>query len=252
MSSGPPTFETVGLTKRFGGLIALNDVSLHVDAGEIVTLVGDNGAGKSTLVRCIAGAITPDEGVMRIEGVEVSFRQPSDARRHGIETVHQNLALVDSLPVAANLFLGREETRGWGPFRVLHEHRMRTMATEMLERFGISVPSVRDPIKTLSGGERQSVAIGRAVGWGSKIVILDEPTAALGVRERGHVSEVVKGLREHRLAVLVVSHNLEEVFDISDRIYILRHGRLVGEHRTADSSADDIVALITGAAARTR
>lgn len=242
-----PTFEVTGITKRFGGVTALDAVSLSVDAGEIVALVGDNGAGKSTLIRCIAGAMTPDAGLMRLDGHDVVFRQPIDARRHGIETVHQNLALVDSLPVAANLFLGREETRGWGPLRVLNEARMRGTASEMLARFGISVPSVRDPIRTLSGGERQSVAIGRAVGWGSKIVVLDEPTAALGVRERGRVAGVIKGLREHRLAVLVVSHNLEEVFDISDRIYILRHGRLVGEQETKRASVDDVVALITGA-----
>ncbi len=250
MSDETPTFEAVGITKRFGGLTALDGVTLSVNADEIVALVGDNGAGKSTLIRCIAGAMTPDEGEMRLDGQSVRFHQPSDARRHGIETVHQNLALVDNLPVAANLFLGREQTRGRGPLRVLHEARMRAYAEEMLARFGISVPSVRDSIRTLSGGERQSVAIGRAVGWGSKMVLLDEPTAALGVRERRRVADVIKGLRDHRLAVLVVSHNLEEVFDVSDRIYVLRHGRLVGEHDTRTSSADDVVALITGATAK--
>lgn len=240
------TFQARGLTKRFGGLTALDDVNLSVNAGEIVALVGDNGAGKSTLIRCIAGALSPDAGHIQIDGAEVTFKQPSDARKHGIETVHQNLALVDSLPVSANLFLGREITRGRGPFRTLHESAMRTEAGAMLSRFGITVPSVRDPVRRLSGGQRQSVAIGRAVGWGTKMVLLDEPTAALGVRERGHVAAVVQGLRAHRLAVLIVSHNLEEVFRVSDRIYVLRHGRIVGEQDTTLTSPDSVVSLITG------
>lgn len=246
-SVAPPVLSLYGLSKHFGGVRAIDGVSVHIDRGEVVALVGDNGAGKSTLVKCIAGAYEPDSGRIEVEGKEVSLHHPSEARALGIEAVFQELALADHLDVVANMFLGRELWRRAGPFKVLDNRKMRARAQEIIDNFSINIPSLRSSVRTLSGGQRQGVAIGRAVGWGSKLVIMDEPTAALGVRETARIESLVSSLGDQGLAVLLVSHNLEQVFKITDRICVLRRGRLAGERRTADSSPQEVVGMITGA-----
>ena len=236
--------ELEHITKTFGGVVAVDDVSLSLQRGEIVALVGDNGAGKSTLIRIISGVHAPDSGRVLIDGTDVHFHGPNDARHYGIETVHQNLAVADNLDVATNLFLGRELTRG--PLRRLDKKRMRRRAAEILHGFGIHVPSVRSLMRELSGGQRQGVAIGRAIGWGSQLIVMDEPTAALGVQETARVEELLRRMRTEGLGILIVSHNLEQVFRVSDRIYVLRRGKLVGERTTAATHGDEVVSLITG------
>lgn len=236
--------ELSDVSKYFGGLCALDGVSLHLGDGEVVALVGDNGAGKSTLIRIISGVHAPDGGSLVIDGEPVNLHSPNAARRNGIETVHQNLAVADNLDVAANLFLGRELTRG--PLRRLDKRRMRRRAAEILDGFSIHVPSVRSLMRELSGGQRQGVAIGRAIGWGSRLIVMDEPTAALGVQETARVEELVHRMRIEGLGILIVSHNLEQVFRVSNRIYVLRRGQLVGEVETAKTHGDEVVSLITG------
>lgn len=245
----PPLMELEGLVKRYGGITALGGVSLTLRAGEVTALVGDNGAGKSTLMKCISGAHEPDEGIVRLDGRVVRFRGPSDARDCGIETVYQDLALAEDLSVAANLFLGREVTRNLGFVRVLDNKKMRIRAAEIFEEFGINVSSVRAHVRSLSGGQRQGVAIGRAIGWGSKLVVMDEPTAALGVRETARVEATIRAVRERGIAVVIVSHNLEQVFKVADWVYVLRRGRVVGEREVSQTDADEVVSMITGAKA---
>lgn len=242
-----PVVALRGVSKHFGGVTALDDVTLEVHQGEVVALVGDNGAGKSTIIRCIAGAHPPDKGSIEVEGRPVTIRQPSDAKMMGIEAVHQDLALADHLDVVANMFLGREISRRIGPLRVLDNRAMRDRAGQIISDFGINIPTLRAKVRHLSGGQRQGVAIGRAVGWGTKLVMMDEPTAALGVRETARVQQLIRSLADKGLAVLLVSHNLEQVFAISDRIYVLRRGRLAAERETASTSTEEIVGLITGA-----
>lgn len=234
-------------SKRFGGVSALQDVSISVGAGEVVAIVGDNGAGKSTLVKCLAGAHQPDEGTVEVGGRAVVLHHPSEARSLGIEVVYQELALADHLDVVANMFLGREMYHRIGPFRVLDNRRMRVRAQEIINEFAINIPSLRASVRNLSGGQRQGVAIGRAVGWGTKMVIMDEPTAALGVRETARVEALILSLAKRGLALLIISHNLEQVFKVSDRIYVLRRGTLAAERATAATSGEEVVGLITGA-----
>lgn len=238
--------EVERLSKHFGGITALAGVSLAVRPGEVLAVVGDNGAGKSTLMKCIGGAERPDSGTIRVDGVATHFRDPRDARSHGIEVVYQELALADDLDVAANLFLGRELLRRWGPFRLLDRRSMQTRAREIVNGFGVDIPAVRANVRALSGGQRQGVAIGRAIGWGTRLIVMDEPTAALGVRETARIEGVMRSLRESGIALLLVSHNLDQVFRVSDRICVLRRGHLVGARRTAETDGDEIVALITG------
>jgi ABC-type sugar transport system ATPase subunit len=243
-----PLLRAEGITKRFGGVSALEDVGLELDAGEHAALVGDNGAGKSTLVKILSGAERPDEGSIWLEGDERTFGSPVDARHAGIETVYQTLALADHLDVAANVFLGREPmlVRA-GPFGVLNRRRMAVEAERMLAETGVSIPSVGDPLMYLSGGQRQGVAIARAAGWGSRLIIMDEPTAALGVRETARVEQIIRGLKERGIAVLIVSHNLRQVFSLVDTIWVLRHGRMAGRLTAATSTPEDVIRLITGA-----
>ena len=236
------------ISKSFGGVAALQGVGLELDAQEHAALVGDNGAGKSTLVKVLSGALRADEGRIWLDGRERSFHSPVDARHAGIETVYQTLALCDHLDVAANVFLGREPllVRA-GPFGVLNRRRMAAEAERMLAATGVSIQSVRDPLMYLSGGQRQGVAIARAAGWGSRLIIMDEPTAALGVRETARVEEIIRGLKERGIAVLMVSHNLRQVFSLVDTIWVMRHGRMVGRLATAGASPEDVIRLITGA-----
>lgn len=237
------------LDKAFGNVRAVTDVSMSVRRGEITAIIGDNGAGKSTLIRCIAGVHTPDAGEVVFDDEAVKFSSPEDARRAGIETVHQNLALVEDLTVTQNLFLNRERVRGFGPVAVLDRKAMAREAHDMLSRLAVNVPSVRARVRKLSGGQRQGVAIARAAGWGSKLVIMDEPTAALGVQETAKVETLITQLREDGLAVLIISHNFDQVMRLSDQVWVMRSGRLVGGRRAADTTGDELVAMVTGAVA---
>jgi D-xylose transport system ATP-binding protein len=250
LSSPRPILEVKGLSKRFGAVQALSEVDFEVYPGEVVALVGDNGAGKSTLIKCIAGTHLPDEGKIFFEGREVKIHSPSDATRLGIETVYQDLALCDNLDVVANMFLGRELAKpaGIGP---LQELGMEKRSLEVLDSLKVTtIGSVRQPVATLSGGQRQSVAISRAVMWSAKVLILDEPTAALGVAQTAQVLALIRQLRERGLGVVVITHNLHEVFEVSDRIIVLRLGRRVATFRQEETTPEEVVAAITGARRR--
>jgi D-xylose transport system ATP-binding protein len=247
-----PILELHGISKRFGAVQALTEVDFEVYPGEVVALVGDNGAGKSTLIKCVAGTHTPDEGSIRFEGREVRIHTPADATQLGIETVYQDLALCDNLDVVQNMFLGREFTRGLGTqVELLSEIEMEKRSLEVLETLNVTtIGSVRTKVAALSGGQRQSVAISRAVMWNSKLVILDEPTAALGVAQTEQVLALIRRLRERGLGVVVITHNLHEVFEIADRIVVLRLGRRVATFDHEGTSPEDVVAAITGARAQ--
>jgi simple sugar transport system ATP-binding protein len=230
--------------KEFGAVVALEEVTLEVAPGEIVALVGDNGAGKSTLVKLIAGVHQPTSGQIVLDGEPVRFSGPSDAQRHGIEVVYQDLALANAQPVYMNMFLGRELVRG--PLRQLDRRRMATETQALLDELDIRVDSPRQTIRDLSGGQRQGVAIGRAVHWAERLVLMDEPTAALGVQETGRVEELILRMRERGRAIVIVSHSLDQVFRVSDRICVLRRGRQVGIRTTSETTGDEIVSMITG------
>jgi simple sugar transport system ATP-binding protein len=240
------------VSKSFGAIVALQDVSMALASGEVTGLVGDNGAGKSTLVKIISGVLRPDTGAVEFEGALVNFASPAEARAHGIETVYQDLALVGNLTVWANVYLGRELTRGPRFMHILDKRTMLANTREMLKRFVRDMPPIDESVEMLSGGQRQIVAISRAGAWGSKLIVMDEPTAALGVAETKAVEEVILGLRNKGLAVLVISHNLEQIFRVTDRIWVLRRGRMIGERETRSTRPDEIVSMITGAAMMTQ
>ncbi|MBG0565422.1 ATP-binding cassette domain-containing protein [Actinoplanes aureus] len=231
----------------FGSVRALVDVSLEIKAGEITALVGDNGAGKSTLVRCISGIHRQHAGTISMDGKPLHFKSPEDAREAGIETVHQNLALVEDLTVWQNLFLNRELVHRLGPLAVLNKRGMQKQAREMVATLAVNVPAVRNRVRRLSGGQRQAVAICRAAGFSSRLVIMDEPTAALGVQETARVEELILRLRDEGHAVLLISHNFAQVMRLSNHVWVMRAGRCVGGRRTEATSGEEIVALITGA-----
>jgi D-xylose transport system ATP-binding protein len=252
MSVAPATTALVDVrdvSLSFGNVRALRDVSLTLAPGEITALVGDNGAGKSTLVRCLSGIHRADAGEISFEGGPVDFHSPEDARRAGIETVHQNLALVEDLTVWQNLFLNREITRGIGPFALLDRGAMKRGARRMVSELAVNVPDVASRVRRLSGGQRQAVSICRAAGFSSKLVIMDEPTAALGVQETERVETLIRKLRDDGHAVLLISHNFAQVMRLSDQVWVMRAGRCVGGRRTTDTTGEEIVALITGALA---
>ncbi len=243
-----PLLELRGISKRFGAVQALTDVDLEVYAGEVVGLVGDNGAGKSTLIKCISGIYSVDSGQFFFNGRPVTITNPQDSAALGIETVYQDLALCDNLDVVANLFLGREQTNGGvPPVKPMDEVAMEKRAIGVLRGLQVSIPSVRTRIASLSGGQRQSVAVSRAVMWNSKVVILDEPTAALGVAQTAQVLELIRRLRSQGLGVIVISHNLADVFEVVDRIVVLRLGRRVASFDVHATSHEQVVAAITGA-----
>jgi D-xylose transport system ATP-binding protein len=247
-----PVLEVRGASKKFGAVVALQEVDFEVYAGEVVGLVGDNGAGKSTLVKIISGVHEADSGVIFIEGQPVTIRKPRDSIDHGIETVYQDLALCDNLDVVANLFIGREATTGAVPalkgLDRLDETAMEKKALGILQELHVKIPSVRNLIASMSGGQRQSVAVARSVMWNSKVVLLDEPTAALGVEQTHEVMHLITKLRERNLGVVVISHNLAEIFDISDRVIVLRLGRRTATFETKIASPEQVVAAITGLA----
>jgi D-xylose transport system ATP-binding protein len=248
-TNGAPLLALEGVSKRFGPVQALEGVDFAVRGGEVVALVGDNGAGKSTLVKSIAGIHATDEGRFTFEGREVKINTPADAVALGIATVYQDLALCDNLDVVANLFLGQEVTSS-GPgalTRQLNETAMEHRSHELLEQFAVTIPSVRSEVGGLSGGQRQQVAVARSLLGEPKVVLLDEPTAALGVAQTATVLDLIKRLRERGLGVVVISHNLADVFAVADRIFVLRLGRPAGIFDVSAASREDVVAAITGA-----
>jgi ABC-type sugar transport system ATPase subunit len=247
-AQGPPILAARGVWKSYGGVHAVADVTIEFPAGSVTALVGDNGAGKTTLIKMLAGVLQPDEGHLEVMGEPVRFTTPLEARHFGIETVYQDLALADHRDVAENLFMGRELTRGVGPLRLLAKARMRRDAAAALRDLNVRVPSVRQQVRRLSGGQRQAIAIGRAVHWGSRVLIMDEPMAALGLQEAGRVQELIARLAERGLTQLVVSHNLDHVFSLSTRIAVMRLGRLVGMRETARTDHEEVVRMIAGLA----
>ncbi|HEU5252767.1 MAG TPA: ATP-binding cassette domain-containing protein [Solirubrobacterales bacterium] len=248
MADGAPLLELEGVSKRFGPVQALDRVDFAVNAGEVVGLVGDNGAGKSTLVKAIAGIYSPDEGTIRFNGEEVRIRGPQDATELGIATVYQDLALCDNLDVVANLFLGREQIApGSGQVsRQLDEVKMEHETADLLSNLAVTIPSLRSEVGTLSGGQRQQVAVARSLLGEPKVVLLDEPTAALGVPQTKQVLELIRRLRERELGVVVISHNLADVFQVADRVFVLRLGRAAGEFRAEDTTEEHVIGAITG------
>ena len=239
-----PLLELRGIEKHFGAVQVLKGVDFHVRPGEVNALVGDNGAGKSTLIKCVAGIHPIDGGEVLFDGEPVTIGGPKDSARLGIEVVYQDLALADNLDVVQNMFLGREET--YGPFRQLDETTMEQRASETLKSLSVTtLSSVRQTVAGLSGGQRQSVAVAKAVMWNSRLVILDEPTAALGVAQTRQVLDLVKRLGEQGLAVVLISHNLHDIFEVADSITVLRLGKDVGRYRTQDVTQGQVVQAIT-------
>jgi D-xylose transport system ATP-binding protein len=242
-TSPAPVLSMTGVSKRFGAVQALKDIEFSVEAGEVVALVGDNGAGKSTLVKAIAGVYTPDEGQVVFDGSPVQITSPAQAQELGIATVFQDLALCDNLDVVGNLFLGSEVVHN----RALDEVTMEKESWRLLRELSAKIPSVRIPVASLSGGQRQTVAIARSLLGKPKVVMLDEPTAALGVAQTAEVLNLVERLRENGLGVILISHNMSDVMAVADRVVVLRLGRNNGEFRVADTNVQEIIAAITGA-----
>jgi simple sugar transport system ATP-binding protein len=240
----PPLVRIERVRKEFGAVVALEEVTLDVNPGDIVALVGDNGAGKSTIVKCIAGVYPPTAGQILLQGRPVHFSSPLDARRLGIETVFQDLALANAQPVYMNMFLGRELVKG--PLRRLDREAMAAETQTLLDELDVRIVSPRQMTHELSGGQRQGVAIARAVRWARWLVLMDEPTAALGVEETRRVEELIRRMRDRGRAILIVSHSLDQVLRLSDRICVLRRGKQVGVRRTSETTGDEIVAMITG------
>lgn len=245
----PPILKTEGLTKRFGGITAVDNVSLEIYPGEVLGLLGDNGAGKSTLIKMISGVHTPDGGTLLLDGREARFATPLEARAQGIETIYQDLALCENLDAGANIFLGREPLRRRGLLRVLDRPYMMAESRQVLDQLDIRIPDLRKPIRQMSGGQRQAVAIARAVYWNARLMIMDEPTAALGVPEQRKVLALVRTLRERGVPVIIISHNMQDVFAIADRVVVMRRGRNVGERRISATSGDELVGLMVGSEA---
>ena len=238
--------RVVGLHKSYGGLRAVDDVSFDVRRGEILALVGDNGAGKSTLVKALAGAQPPDKGRIEIDGEAVPFHSPRDAAAAGVGCLHQGLGLVDTLDVPENVFLGRElQVKVLGVLRQLDHSRMRARTIELLDRFGVHLPRLNEPVSRLSGGQRQTIAISRLLLQDVRLIIMDEPMAALGVEEGRRVLELVRNMRAEGISVIVISHNLEHVFQLADRIAVMKNGRLIGVVATASTTRDAVVRMIT-------
>ncbi len=245
-TSAVPVLQLEDIRKQFGGVIAVENFSLELRAGEIVALVGDNGAGKSTIIKIISGVHQPTTGTIRLSGETVSFTDASVARRRGVEVVYQDLALADQQPVYMNLFLGREPVHG--PLRMLDRKRMILETQQLVDELDVRIPSARAIIRDLSGGQRQGIAIARATHWAKKLILLDEPTAALGVAETAKVEKTIQTLRKRNMAILIISHSLDQVFRLSDRIYVLRRGIQIGMRETAKTDKNEIVSMITGVA----
>ena len=243
-----PILQVKDIYKRFGGLVAVDHVSLDIYPGEVVGLLGDNGAGKSTLIKMVSGAYKPDGGQILLDGQAVSFTTPLEARRRGIETIYQDLALCENLDASANIFLGRERMRHQlGILRVLHRSLMLRESRQVLDQLDIRIPELRHPIRQLSGGQRQAVSIARAVYWKARLMIMDEPTAALGVPEQLKVLELIRTLRDQGVPVILISHNLQDVFAVADRAIVMRRGSKAGEVKISETNENEVVGLMVGA-----
>ncbi|MFC7596234.1 ATP-binding cassette domain-containing protein [Terrabacter sp. GCM10028922] len=250
-NKGEPVLSARGLVKTFGRVVGLDGVDLDLYPGEVLAVIGDNGAGKSTLIKCLTGALVPDSGEMRLDGQVVHFKRPQDSRDAGIETVYQQLAVIPALDIASNLYLAREERRP-GPLgsvlRMLDKKGMKERAGKAVQDLGIqTIQNMGQAVETLSGGQRQAVAVSRAAAFGGKVVILDEPTAALGVKEGNQVLEMIRQLRDRGLGIILISHNMPHVWDVADRIHIQRLGGLAGVITPSSHSMTDGVAIMTGA-----
>jgi fructose transport system ATP-binding protein len=249
-ANGTPILQARGLSKRYGQVVAMEGADFDLYHGEILAVIGDNGAGKSTLIKALSGAVIPDEGEIKLEGKTVNFRSPHDAREAGIETVYQDLAVVPALDIATNLFLGREKRRA-GPlgsvFRMVDHKGQKEEAERQMKALQIGIRSMSQAVETLSGGQRQGVAVARSAAWAQKLVIMDEPTAALGVRESGQVLELIKRVRDNGLPVILISHNMPHVFEIADRIHVHRLGKRVAVVSPKTHSMHDVVGIMTGA-----
>lgn len=245
-----PVLQARGLTKQYGNVIALDGADFEVLPGEIMAIIGDNGAGKSTLIKALSGALVPDAGEILMNGQLVHFRTPIEARRHGIETVYQDLAVAPALTIVENMFLGREIRRpGFlgTVFRMLDKRKMLAEATGHMADLKFHIQSMMQPVETLSGGQRQGVAVARSAAFASEVVIMDEPTAALGVKESGMVLDLIRKVRDRGLPIILISHNMPHVFELADRIHIQRLGRRVALIHPKDYSMSDAVAIMTGA-----
>jgi simple sugar transport system ATP-binding protein len=244
--TAPALMEVVNISKYFGNVIALEDVSMEVRAGEVMCLLGDNGAGKSTLIKTLSGVHRPDSGRMLIFGDEVALRSPRHALSLGIATVYQDLAMIPLLSIARNFFLGAEPTKGFGPFRRFDVETADRISRHELHRMGIQVRDTSQPVGTLSGGERQSVAIARAVYFGARVLILDEPTAALGVKEAGIVLRYIAQARARGLGVVFITHNVHHAYPVGDRFTILNRGRSLGTYDRSQISREELVTMMAG------
>ena len=238
-----PVVETKRLSKYFKGVVALNEVSVSISAGEVVGLVGDNGAGKSTLVKILSGDLEPSAGVVLIDGEPVQFRHPRDAKKRQIETIYQDLALCENLNVMDNVFLGHESYRN-PVLRLLDRRRMYRETAELLDRFGINIPSTREYVMNLSGGQRQATALARVAKAGARLIILDEPTAALGVNETRNLLDLVMRFKQQGKTIIIISHEMRDVFEVTDRIIVLKRGELVANKLTEETDPDEIVRYI--------
>ena len=250
VNDGQLVLEARNMAKRFGAVVALADASLSLNRHEVLGLVGDNGAGKSTLLKILSGVLPADTGTIHLESREIQIRRPHDALEAGIETVYQDLALVDTMSAHQNVYLGREElAKSWLPrfLNLVDDRTMRKRSREVLDALAVKVPSINVSVKGMSGGQRQCLAIARAILWGRRIVILDEPTAALGVRESEQVLDVIRDLRNHKVSVIVVSHNMQQLMTIADRITVMRLGRTIATRIVKQTQVSEIVGLITGA-----
>ena len=248
-----PVLQARGLTKHFGRVVAMDGCDFDLEPGEILAVIGDNGAGKSTLIKALSGAVEPDSGQILLEGNQVEFQSPIDARRAGIETVYQNLALLPALSIVDNMFLGRElRSPGFAGrlLRRLDREAMRTFAREKLAELGLlTIQNIDQTVETLSGGQRQGIAVVRAVAFGSKVVIMDEPTAALGVREGRRVLDLIRDVKERGMPIMLISHNMPHVFEVADRIHVHRLGRRIAVLDPKSVDMADAVAIMTGAVA---
>lgn len=243
-----PVLQVNNLTKRFGGLLAVDNVSLSVYPGEVMGLLGDNGAGKSTFIKLISGVYRPDNGSIAFNGAVVHHASPLAARQSGIETIYQDLALCENLDAPTNIFLGREPTRRkFGFVSVVNRAFMHDEARQLLARLDIHIPDLHVPMHQMSGGQRQAVAIARALYWNARLMIMDEPTAALGVPEQMKVLDLVRRLRSQHIPVIIISHNLQDVFAVADRVVVLRRGSKVGERNVSQTDSSEIVSMMVGA-----
>ncbi len=244
-----PVLTARGISKHFGGLTAVDDVDFEVSAGEVVALLGDNGAGKSTLIKCISGVYRPETGEVSFKGADITGHAPADIRQRGIETIYQDLALAENLDVGANVFLGKELTRRLlGLLPVTDDQRMRNEASGALDQLDIHIPSLKQKLVNLSGGQRQAVAIARALYWQAQLMIMDEPTAALAVPEQRKVLALIRSLRESGIPVILISHTLHDVMAVADRLVIMRRGQVVANIPRAEASEELVVRHIVGAA----